>query len=278
MAATALNEAKRKTNKPQNFSVRGVPIIVYQMGKVGSSTILGGLRKRKLDRSVHHIHVLSDDKINQSIEAISGSGRRFPEQLQHSKEIRGYLDRTQDSPIDVITAVREPVSQLMSSLFQNIHEQQPHLIDDDGQWLEMEIEQFVRERIEGYSPQREWNCNWFDVDFCPALGIDVYESSFDQANGFATIEKDDCRILMLQLENSDEWASRITQFLGLESPLELVNLNVATGKDYKATYQAIKKRIKFPIALLDKIYGTTFCQHFYSPEMISEFKQRWCCE
>lgn len=266
---------KKKQNRRQPVSVRGTPIIVYQMGKVGSSTILGGLRKRNLPDSVHHIHVLAPQTIAKSKETILSAQRKTPEQLLHSRLIRDYLDTGNDPAINVITAVREPVAQKISSIFQNIHEQQPHLIAEDGSWREHETEQFVRSKIESYNVDQEWNCNWFDKDFLPALGVDVYQHPFDQESGVATVSKGNCRILILRLESSENWVGEITRFLDFDSDLKLVKLNDSSDKDYKSTYRNIINRLKFSEELLDTIYGTRFCQHFYSLESIEAFKQRW---
>lgn len=275
---TVAEQKEKSIRLARELLVRGRPIIVYQMGKVGSSTILGGLQRRMLDDSVHHIHVLSPKIIVESREHVVKERRALPEQLEHSLQIREYLDSGIDPSIDVITAVREPIAQLISAIFQNLNEQQPHLIEEDGRWREKEIESFVQSRIESYNVDHEWNCNWFDNDFLPALGVDVYQHVFDQASGAATIVKGRCRILLLRLESSENWVDEITRFLNFDSDLELVKLNDSNDKDYKTTYRAITNRLKFSRELLDKIYSTKFCRHFYSPQMIESFKQRWCKE
>ena len=272
---TVVANKKQAARRKRELIIRGKPIIVYQMGKVGSSTILGGLRNRMLDDSVHHIHVLAPESIIESRERNLKDQSRVPEQLGHSLLIRDYLDSEADPSIDVITAVREPIAQKVSSLFQNIHQQQPHLISKDGRWLEEETESFVRSTIESYDVDNEWNCNWFDNDFYPALGVDIYQYPFDKELGATTIEKGQCRILILKLESSENWVSEITRFLDFDSDLELVKLNDSNDKDYKATYRAITSRLKFSEELLEKIYGTKFCRHFYSPQSLEAFKQRW---
>ena len=40
------------------------PIVVYQMGKVGSSTIVASLHTLKLDSPIYHIHTLTQERID----------------------------------------------------------------------------------------------------------------------------------------------------------------------------------------------------------------------
>jgi len=48
------------------------PIIIYQMGKVGSSTIYQTLKKLKLKNSMYHVHILSDQNLDEAIDRYRG--------------------------------------------------------------------------------------------------------------------------------------------------------------------------------------------------------------
>lgn len=257
------------------YAVRGVPLIVYQMGKVGSESIVKSLREFDLPFSVHHIHVLSAAKIQKTTEQLTENGIRIPIQLTHSLAVREYLDSRPDREINVITAVREPLAQLVSSFFQNMPIRQPQLIDEDGAWKSAEISSFVKTIVENYQPATEWNCNWFDHDFNPAIGVDIYQYPFDHESGFITIEKQGVRILVLRLENSGIWEQAVSDFLGLDSVIPLVRENAATTKNYHQTYRCVTENLKFSADTLNNIYSTRYCRHFYSDSMIQGFKNRW---
>lgn len=46
------------------LSSKHEPVIIWQMGKVGSSSILNSLHQSSLDAAIFHVHVLSDKLIS----------------------------------------------------------------------------------------------------------------------------------------------------------------------------------------------------------------------
>lgn len=259
----------------QEIAVRGVPVLIYQMGKVGSDSIFGSLQQTQLNGSIHHLHVLSPNLIKLSAERIASKNLRYPEQLGHSEAVRKFIDSRDHPEINVITSVREPLSHLISTMFQNLPHLHPHLIDDQGNWKTDKIKACLQQEIEEYDESNQWNCNWFDRDFKPALAIDIYEHPFDQQTGSTTISVANIRVLVLRLENSDNWSEKVSGFLQLEPGFTINNRNSAADKQYYAVYQTVRQSLKFSNKTLDRIYGTKYCRHFYSPAMITTFKERW---
>ena len=264
-----------KTPEPEHPTPVVDPIIVYQMGKVGSDSIVHWLGQLGLSNSVHHIHILSHNNIQQSLDNLSQHNRPLPIQAQHSIAVREFLDRSDASPVQVITSVREPISQLISSEFQNIPMQHPDLIDEHGEWKQQLILDHLMQRVESYDVNREWNCNWFDFDFRPALGIDIYEQAFDVESGIATFQQNEIRVLVLRLESSEHWSRSIQDFLGLDSDLELTQQNSAANKNYKRVYESVTANLRFTESTLDRVYSSKYCRHFYSSAMIETFKTKW---
>ena len=45
---------------------KGSPLLIYQMGKVGSSTVQASLRSLKLDMPIYHTHILTKERISET--------------------------------------------------------------------------------------------------------------------------------------------------------------------------------------------------------------------
>ena len=246
----------------------GVPIAIYQMGKVGSRTIQNYLDQFEISNSIHHLHLLSHERIGRYTDET--------EQIVHSRALRKYLDESSPAPITVITAVREPVAQFVSCVFQNLENNSPHLIHESGQWDDKEIAAHIQNALRKNNRTNRWCSDWFDGDFKPALGIDVFERPFDHDRGFVAFAERNTRVLVLRLEDSKVWPKAISDFLGLEQIATLMNTNVASDKHYKEAYQRVLDNLDLTESDLQAIYGTKYARHFYTTEMIKSFIGKWC--
>ncbi|WP_413167435.1 putative capsular polysaccharide synthesis family protein [Capilliphycus salinus ALCB114379] len=252
------------------------PIAVYQMGKVGSESIVFSLKRLGIPNDIYHIHVLYPENLKLSIQQRQALNLPLTLQMEHSQALREYLDRGGAEKLRVITAVREPVSQLISSIFQNIQDEHPDFIDAEGNWKLNPIKDFVVRSVLNYDNRAKWqNCNWFDYEFKPALNLDVYQEEFNKRDGYAVLETEGVKVLILQLENSKNWGEIISDFLELKDKLEMVKVNDSEHKAYREAYQKIREEITLPESVLANIYSSQYCQHFYTEEMIDRFIKRW---
>jgi hypothetical protein len=257
-------------------TIKNCPIIVYQMGKVGSETILNSLEKiTDLSHPLYHIHVLASPNIKKSLEQIRSQGGLPTLQLQHSQIIRAYLDENTSPELKVITGVREPISQLISAFFQNIKQNHPSLIQTDGTFDREGIEKHLMGVIENYDPKTAWNCNWFDNDFQSAININIYEKGFPHEKGYDIFSKNNISVLVLRLESSDIWEDAITEFLNLEEKFKIYRQNISDSKEYNTVYREVVSKLKFTTKTLNNIYSSKYCRHFYSQHMIQSFIEKW---
>lgn len=257
------------------ITLNPTPIAVYQMGKVGSETIVTSLQKSKSIAPIYHVHILAHKNINIALNNYQQKQQPLTLQLENSKILREYLDRHDRPSLNIITAVREPISQFISAFFQNIEFSHPHLLDSQGNGRRDAIYNFLTNRLSNYKAGTAWNCNWFDNDFNPALGMDVYQYDFDRNIGYKKINFQNLNILILQLENSKLWNKYIADFLGLSNSFTLDKTNLSKDKKYYQIYQDVLQNIKIPIVVLEEIYRCKYCQHFYSKQAIESFIQRW---
>jgi hypothetical protein len=246
------------------------------MGKVGSETILHALNKLNLANPIYHIHVLASHNLQASFNHLKSKNLPLTLQLEHSKQFLDYMASREEIAPTIITGVREPIAQHISAFFQNIKINFPHFINKDGSWKVIEIHQFLYQFFFNYDiNDRKQNCNWFDREFQAATGVDVYQFDFDRLQGYKIIKTKRLNILILALESSDNWSEIITDFLDLEKPLNLIKTNSADSKNYHEVYQRIVTDLKLPQSVVERIYSSRYCEHFYNPKAIEGFINKW---
>ncbi|MDO8862513.1 putative capsular polysaccharide synthesis family protein [Haliea sp. E1-2-M8] len=104
---------------------------------------------------------------------------------------------------------------------------------------------------------------WFDEDFLPGTGLDVYDFSFDRETGSALIESGGFSLLLLRYENLLELAPRIAQFAGVEE-LQLARANISEDKHIPFSIKTMQKngQAMIPAPLAERIYATRYARHF----------------
>jgi Putative capsular polysaccharide synthesis protein len=241
-------------------------ILVYQMGKVGSNSIRWSLEK--LGIGAPHIHSLYKNRGYELYKNFLLSKMYYP---LHKKVLcslfyawqRFKLRRRKH--LKVITLVREPISVNISSFFHNLS------------YFSYEIEQKNANSIEEAFVEKfnhDYALNWFDDDFLPTIGLDIYKHNFDKQAGYAVIKEKNVDCLIIKLEKLNGLEKVIADFVGNEE-FKLINHNISSEKWFNPIYKEFKANIKFDADYVDKIYSSKFMQHFYSSEEISEFKNKF---
>ena len=102
------------------------PLLLYQMGKVGSKTIRRSLKPLELDRPVFHVHFLSPDRVEQTEkERRKYLGTDKEHLLKHVWQYQ-YLRKRMESDLDgqrkwkIVTLTREPIGRNISTFFENL--------------------------------------------------------------------------------------------------------------------------------------------------------------
>jgi len=88
-------------------------LIIYQMGKVGSSTILKSLEALELDIPIFHIHTLTQEGFNHGEKIYRDSGNRYSPRgtLWKSIFLRKQIDKgLNKKKYKVVTLVRDPIA------------------------------------------------------------------------------------------------------------------------------------------------------------------------
>ena len=254
-------------------------IVIYQMGKVGSTSIQFSLESRKLEIPVFHIHYLNPVNMRR-IEKIYRKNWSKGERPAHLWQSE-YLNRRKDTGLTgekwkVISLVRDPVSRNVSSFFQVLYLQENyHYLKNIGQRSLDEVTDDVIRLFFDQFPDHDIPLQWFDTEMMQVLGVDVYRHVFPKDKGYVVIPGAKWDIMLIRLESLNNCASdAFKDFLGLDG-FSVVDSNVGESKDYADLYNAFKKKLCFPEEYLEKMYSSKMVKHFYTEDEIAIFKNKW---
>jgi hypothetical protein len=255
-------------------------VVVYQMGKVGSSTLVASLHALHKKLQIHHVHTLTEKGIADA-EAIY---RQIARQSQSSTVARArhllssrYLRQRMRRQIQgkkwkVITLVREPIARNVSSFFQIIDYPLPNFMARYHAG-ELDMETVSNTFLTKFDHKQV--LHWFETELRQALGINVFASEFPKERGYQIYQGDTCELLLIKLEKLNECAcDAFRDFLGVDH-FELVRTNVADDKEYAGAYRQLKEHLILPDSYVQEMYSSPTMQHFYSQAEIAAFATQW---
>lgn len=246
---------------------RKTPVIVFQMGKVGSTSVRASFPTagHPLAVQTHHLH---RPRIE---EAKAWSRERGLPTRAHFFHADAVARRVVDPgrPFKLITLVREPVGRSISNFFHNFERFVGVPLESSDHSVPELVEILV-------SREKELDeARWFQREFEPALGVDVYAHPFPHDEGTQRIPAGAGEILVLRLETPDPVKeAAIADFLG-EASFTLASANVGDAKDYGAGYAAFRDQARFPADFLDRKLDGAYAAHFYSDRERAEIRARW---
>jgi Putative capsular polysaccharide synthesis protein len=253
-------------------------VVVFSMGKTGSTAIARAVQHATGNR-VFQIFRLQADRLAQAerrYRVNNGEAKRQgrdPGALPFRGALHlwesEYLLRhppAPSAPWTVITTVREPIAQAVSALF---HGGGRRGVLTDTSTVELLTTALVEERWIR-APLR-----WFDREFVPALGIDVFEHPFDPLRGHGVIETPSVRVLLLRQENLDSAPDALARFLGLARPVAVPTRNEASTKGYAPAYREFLAKARIPESVRDQAYRSRYARHFYADSELARLHQRW---
>ena len=267
-------------------SCEGQPVINYQMGKVGSSTVQASLEALKLDYPVYHVHFLNPGRVKE----IERQRKRYFKTEKYSYLRRPWLSeflfeeiKKNNRQWKIITLVREPVARNISTFFENLEVKQSSdsekyniksdyygfevdiSLDDTGPLIELFFDRLVHDR-----PLR-----YFDEEIGTVFGFDVFAHKFHGCDGYQIIKSQNADFLLIRLDYLDQCAkTAFKQFLGVDD-FDLIQTNLSGEKEYAPIYKSFKRQIKLPKTYLDDMYNSKFSNHFYSESEIQAYRTLW---
>jgi len=240
-------------------------VLIYQMGKVGSTSYASALtRSKKLQ--VFHVHRMLPISNYQMI-------RNFlsKEQVDQALRERTWMELydkiiLEHKPVYIITAVRDPISRNISAFFENIKN---YYSFDEEITIEKAIHSFIRKY------KHSVPIEWFYDQMKKALKINVFNYSFDVERGYDHIIHENIKVLILKSELDNRIKEEaIKNFLSLDS-LKINNENITPQKINNIRYNDFKRRIVLSPNYLEEMLNTEMVKHFYSQEMIDQIRDKW---
>ena len=249
------------------------PILVFQMAKVGSSSVVAALRALNRPEPVVHVHILTDfEGIEKKQVRRMPSPKLVLEQLEHFKTIRKWIDDAPAGTIPkVITMMREPVGRNISAFFESIELYYPNFVerlDRDELTLEDVTETFLHLFIQRIPEV------WFNMQLRATFDIDVFSEPFDHEKGYGILRNSRCETLVFRTEDLDRaFEAGIEEFLGWKG-VRPVTLNTAEDKKIRSFIKKFASQ-PFPDWYLTAMYSTQAATHFYTPEELARFRRKY---
>lgn len=242
----------------------GAPVLVYQMGKVGSSSVMRSLVSHGV-RPVFHVHRLNP--VHREKLRKDGITESRAYELEAVEIYRHVIQ--QQRPAKIISLVREPVGRNVSAFFQNLD-----ALSGQTRAGALRAPDKLKALFLDAYPHAV-PLKWFDVEMQQTLGIDVYAQPFPKEQGHTVLRRGPFEVLILRAELPDPAkAGAIQHFLGVDA-FDIRRENVTANKDYASVYESFKEDLVLPAAYLDMMYGAHYTRHFYTPEEIGRMRSRW---
>lgn len=234
-------------------------ILIYQMGKVASSTVYGSIGDY-LGRDKSFVCPPDNHKDDQS----NASTRVY-----HSHRYEDFSptlkQRIKTSTNKVITLVREPISRNISGFFEDPTFR--HITDKSINIDELTI-LFLR-RFNHTLP-----LEWFDNQLKRNLGIDIYSTSFNKEKGYGVVKSGNTECMVIRADKLNNVFPVISQFL--EVPLlSQKDYNITQTRPNGVIYKKLQEEITLPPSYIKKMYDSKLVTHFFTEKEIEGYKKKW---
>lgn len=227
---------------------RHPPVLVLQMGKVGSSAVRSTLAAGwpgVVDQA-HAVGQFGDDA-RTALAACRAFG------LRHL----------------VISPIRDPLSRNVSAFFENFTR------DTGLAWSDAPEDPDALLALFLAHARHSNGTAWFERQLQPAFGLDVYATPFDHARRAQEYRAGAARILVYRSDlGRDEQLALLARFTGRRLA-GWVRRNEAADKAYAARYERFVAEARLPESYVDDILGSRFARHFWTDGERAAQRARW---
>jgi len=244
-------------------------ILIYQMGKVGSTSLAKALGERALQ--IHNFYPSNEPWSHKPF--YRSSLYKRPVHWIFYRLIREGVRRR--SKLKIITLVRDPISRNISMYFHHLHYRLAYYFSeirpsrDSREGIDALVDCF-RETFDHRYP-----LDWFDNELKRFTGVDVYEYAFDAVTGWSKIEVGGISLLIVQTERLRDCWHAVEEFCGRK--LEFLEDNQGRRKWYGTLYSEFLDRYSLSADELDEIYSSRYATFFFSEKTRAELRWKWQC-
>lgn len=254
------------------FAVSDEAILVYQMAKVGSSTLYRTLEQTFFWKPTFHVHFLSEKRLD-ILEAMYGEKHRF---VTLGKYLNFKINGSAVRKWKIVTLVRDPIAREISLFFQTMDRRYPEEVVG-GKIKDIDrVVEILQHKISAFDESSSKACLWFDRELKHNFDIDVFDTDFDQQKGYQIIRTDRTEVLIFRLENLNECSeAALQEFFDCEQSIELISQNIGSQKAYGEQYKIVKSKVVIPKEVCIRIYSSRLMRHFYEDATRERFIDRW---
>lgn len=194
-------------------------------------------------------------------------------------------DYKPDAKIKIITAVRDPISVLLSGLYQKfsifdsrfaqldiLNTTHPFmneaLLQNSG-----DLQYVFDEKIFMLLEKKILSISGFFQRFSEYI-LDIKHMPFDKEKGYSILKAGNIEVFAYQLEKMNGLSKELSDFIGTSFDSWVMG-NVAADKWIADSYNQAKKEIKIQKEFFDMVYSDPWVSYFYSEEDIEKFKAHW---
>ncbi len=192
-------------------------VLVYQMGKVGSSSIEHTLGERKIPS--YHIHTFDDHEEfhmyhnKKDVSKFFDFKNRTMYRLVLNKRKRILQKREH---IKIVTLVRDPIATVFSRFFQDLHLQFIEGKKNDAIHRDMDVTyKHIEHCFDNYI-NLNYFANWFDNELKRNFNIDVLRQDIDNTKPFYTFDNEKASVILIKCEQLSSLDQEIGEFLQLD--------------------------------------------------------------
>ena len=258
------------------FFSKTPPIIIYQMGKVGSNTVRNTLRASGLSNPVYSVHFLTEEGLKKHKEDYILTSNSVPLYIKTGKLLCSKIENDPERPWKIITLTREPIGRDISALFQTMERKLPEEIDENGKIRDIShVIEILHNRFKNYDESTDYACTWFDKELRQRFNIDLYDYPFDQEKGFTVIKEKNVDILVIRLEDLNRCIhTALSEFLDRKINVDMSKGNIGEDKRYAKEYNLVKDKLTLPREVCEVIYSSKYASHFYGNK-INQLIHKW---
>lgn len=267
------------------------PIVIYTMGKVGSTTILNSLKEFINDRPIFQVHALTDQGISRLEQNYFGENSKtfhkalLPEtkHLYTSYFLHAQVNEDINSKKwKIVSLVRDPIARNVSEFFYSVDttKHDPYLPNfyKRSQSNTIDTTELMSRFLDLFhenSDEYKLSLKWFEIELKSVTGLDVFSSNFPKEIGYKIYQGEWADALIIKLERLNECSAiAFKEFLGIEN-FRLISANLAREKSYYSVYNDFIRNDKLPKNYLNSVYNSKYVCHFYTRDEVDSFWNKW---
>ena len=236
------------------------PVLVYQMSKVGSSSVERTLTRAGIPHV--HVHFIAPASWEETARWHAKNDQTLPPHFHKGRLLRYWINWT-ERQVRVVTLVRDPIARHVSGAFEVGH-QTGFPKENKSKALQALGNQLRAKDVLDYP------YTWFDREIAPVFGVDVLDHPFNRKEGYGRIKTENVDLLILTLERlSDLVPTVLSDFVG--TSLELKKARIRTDEVYKR----VKEQLTLSESNVRRLYDHPWMRHFYAEQDIERFVRRW---